>query len=123
MRGSVRRASWIMIVVLAACDGAKPPKVDAPAKVETPAKVDTPPSVEVAFTPCESDDECLISCVEADSCCTKHCSCTNARHGKDDQAILAKRRDCTGFAYETCPQESCAEQQQFVWLPKCRSHR
>jgi hypothetical protein len=54
-------------------------------------------------TPCEDDDDCLLSCVEAGNCCGDPPFCTKARHWDDHAAIEATRADCSNFDFNSCP--------------------
>lgn len=108
----------LALATLAAC--ASPGSATTPsasAGQETPAKDDE------SFTRCDDDGDCLLSCIEVDDCCTKSCGCDKARHGKDNEAIIAKRRDCSSFDWSSCKQEDCAQENEVAYVPKCKRHR
>lgn len=73
-----------------------------------------------AVTPCTSDQECQLSCIEKDECCTPNCACNQARHTQDHREVSnAYAAQCEDFDYGTCPYYSCPEPEHAI-VARCR---
>jgi hypothetical protein len=106
------RASGFVLVCLLGCTSSQKP----PGEV---AK--TAPSEEGRATPCDDDNDCVLSCSEPGDCCGEPPFCKQARHWDDHNAIQATRTNCSNFDWSSCPQAHFVEDE--VAIPVCKRKR
>jgi hypothetical protein len=97
---SMRRFALLVLTLAGACTN--PSRPHAPA-ADGSRDRDRPAQ---AYTRCDDDGDCLLTCERADDCCTPQC-CDQAMHGADVEKIRAAKRDCSTFDYATCAAATC----------------
>jgi hypothetical protein len=124
--GEARRLAFAIIGVLAlaatSCgNGKKAPEPTGVGEVTPPAidaasATTTPPPVG-EYT-CAADDDCVISCEIADSCCGEACQCELPYHRDQEDAIREANAKKCAIIDADCPQYDCDRPSEDI-VPVC----
>ena len=76
-------------------------------KASTTDPTDPTSPAETAGDPCQSDDDCVVSCQEPGNCCGQFCTCSHVYSKQHDQEIGAANSQQCGASYPMCPKANC----------------